>query len=125
MAQAKYSIMVPKVDNLGNPLVNLAEYAHHHLFYGPLKIEGSYVDPNKLGQWRDSDPEPHDILVTVAEDNPEMDSQIKHLAVQIADVANQWGLFIMKEGKNGIQSWTVSNPSYRDGQPAEQLAIAQ
>lgn len=122
MAQAKYSIMIPKVDNLGNPLTNIAAAAHHFLFYGPLKVEGSYIDPNKQGNWRDTEPEPHDILVTVAEDSPEMDSQMKQLAAHVAEVANQWGIFVMKEGKNGIQSWTVANSSYREGEPAEDIA---
>lgn len=123
--QAKYQIMVPKVDNLGNALKSLAEAAHTHLFYGPLKVEGSYVDANKIGQWRDESPEPHDILVTYAEDNPEMDSQMKLLAAQIAEVANQWGIFVTKEGKSGVQTWTVSNSAYQPGQPAEEIALAQ
>ncbi len=123
--QAKYGIMIPKVDNLGNQLTSLAEVAHHHLFYGPLKVEGSYIDPDKLGQWRDESPEPHDILVVYAEDHPEMDSQMKLLASQIAEVANQWGIFVTKEGKSGIQSWIVDNPGFRPGEPAEDLALAQ
>jgi hypothetical protein len=125
MAQAKYSVMIPKVDNLGNPLTDLAAAAHHELFYGPLKVEGSYVDPDKRGHWRDEEPEPHDILVVVAEDEPMMDGQIKQLAIHIAEVANQWGIFVMKEGKSGVNSWVVNNPMYREGEPAEEVALQQ
>ena len=125
MAQAKYSILVPRVDNQGNELRDIAAAAHHYLFYGPLKVEGSFIEPNKIGHWRDAPAEPHDALVTYAEDSPEMDSQMKQLAAHVADVANQWGIFIAKEGKNGIQTWVINNPQYRDGEPAEDIALAE
>lgn len=125
MAQAKYSLMIPKVDNLGNPLRNVAEAAHHFLYYGPLQVEGSYIDPNKVGQWRDDGPEPHDILVTYAEDNPMMDSQMKALAVEVGEACNQWGIFVTKEGAKGVFTWTISNPRYRPGEPALPVALEQ
>lgn len=117
--------MIPKLDNLGNPLVRVADYAHDFLFNGPLQVEGSYVDPDKMGHWRDSDPEPHDILVTYAEDTPEMDSEIKRLAHELGETCNQWGIFITKEGKSGIQSWVVNNTQFRPGEPAIPEALAQ
>jgi hypothetical protein len=70
-------------------------------------------------------PEPHDLLVTYAEDEPQMDSQIKQLAAHVADVANQWGIFCTKEGKSGVNTWTISNPLYREGESAEPIALAQ
>ncbi len=126
MAQAKYSIMIPKADNLGNPLRDdFAHHCHDVLFQGPLKVEGSFVDPDKMGFWRDDAPEPHDILTTYAEDSPQMDSEMKRLAMQIADAANQWGIFIAKEGKSGVQSWVVNNNQFRQGEPAIPEALAQ
>lgn len=123
--QAKYSIMIPKIDNLGNPLVSLADYAHDFLFQGPMKVEGSFVDPNKMGHWRDSEPEPHDVLVTFAEDTPQMDSELKRLAHHVAEAANQWGIFVTKEGKSGVQSWVINNARFREGEPAIPEALAQ
>jgi hypothetical protein len=120
--QAKYMIMVPRVDNLGNPLTDIAAAAHRFLFYGPLKVEGSYIDPGKRGNWRDDDPEEYDHLITFAEDTPQMDSEMKQLAAEIADAANQWGIFMTKEGGGNIVSWTVPNPVYREGEPALDVA---
>lgn len=116
--------MIPKVDNLGNELTDIASAAHHYLFYGPLKVEGSYIDPDKKGHWRDDQTQPHDQLVTFAEESPEMDSAMKQLAAYVGEVANQWGIFVVKEGKQGIQTWTVPNSMYRQGEPAETVALS-
>lgn len=123
MAEAKYVIMIPTTDNQGNKLVDLATAAHHWLFYGPLKVQGSYIDPGKKGNWRDNPQEIMDHLVTFAEDAPEMDSHIKQLAVHVAQVANQWGIFVTKESKQGPQSWVIDNPGFVDGQGADQSSI--
>lgn len=120
--QAKYMIMIPKVDNLGNPLTNIASAAHRYLFYGPLNVEGSYIDPGKEGNWRDDEPETYDHLITFAEDTPQMDSQIKQLAAEIAEAANQWGVFMTKEGGGNVKSWNIANPMYREGEPALDVA---
>ena len=119
MADAKYTLMIPIRDNLGNNLGDIATAAHHWLFYGPgPKVEGSYIEGPKRGNWRDDPQEEFNHLITVAEDTPEMDSTIKQLALHIAHAANQWGLFCIKEGKDGIQKWTVPNSDYQEGVPA-------
>lgn len=120
---ARYMIMVPTVDNLGNQLVNVAAYAHQFLFQN-FNNQGSWIDPGKVGMWRDDAPEKFDHLVTVAEETPEMDSAIKQLAAYVADVCNQWGVLCIKEGKNGPVRWEISNPEYKPGQPAEEIALA-
>jgi hypothetical protein len=118
--QAKYTVLIPKKDNLGNPLGDIATAAHHWLRYGPAPgHQGSFIHRNVQGNWRDDAPEDFDHLVTVAEDTPEFDSHIKQLAHHIADSANQWGVFVMKEGKGGVQSWVIDNRNYRDGEPSE------
>lgn len=125
MAQAKYTVMVPLKDNLGQQLKDLATAGHHWLFLGPgPKVEGTYIEGPKKGNWRDNPQEEFNHLVTVAEDTPEMDSTVKQLAAHIADVANQWGIFVMKEGKNGIQSWTIPNNKYVEGQGADSDMLA-
>jgi hypothetical protein len=49
-----------------------------------------------------------------------MDSHIKQLAHHVGESANQWGVFVMKEGgKSGIQSWIINNRAYREGEPSE------
>jgi hypothetical protein len=120
MAQARYTVMIPQKDNLGNNLGDVASAAHHWLRYGPAPShQGSFIHRNIQGNWRDDEPELFDHLVTVAEDHPEMDSHIKQLAAHVGDATNQWGVFVMKEGKSGIQSWVIDNPNYAHGEPAE------
>lgn len=121
MGQAKYNVMIPTVDNLGNKLVDIAGAAHTFLFYQGM-ADGSWIETGQRGHWRDDEPEPHETLVTIQEDTPEMDGVIKQLAVHIAEVANQWGIHVYKEGKNGIKSWVINNSHYREGEPAEAIA---
>ena len=114
MAQAKYTLMIPLNDNLGNELQDIATAAHQYLFESG-KVEGTYIEGPKKGNWRDDPQELFEHLITVADDTPEMDSTIKHLALVIARAANQWGVFCTKEGKNGIESWTIQNKDAHDG----------
>lgn len=124
-SQAKYTIMIPVKDNLGNPLGDIATAAHQWLWQATGN-EGSYIEGPKRGNWRDDPQEEFNHLITVAQDTPEMDSHIKQLAMEIARGANQWGVFVTKEGgKAGIQSWVIDNPQYQKGQPAEIAGVAQ
>lgn len=120
-AQAKYTVMIPQKDNLGNDLGDVASAAHHWLFYAPKgpKVEASFIHRNIDGNWRDDPQETFDHLVTFAEDHPEMDSHVKQLAAHVGQATNQWGVFVMKEGKNGPQSWVIPNNDYAHGAPAE------
>jgi hypothetical protein len=123
MAAAKYSIAIPKHDALGNPLKDIASVAHHYLYYGPIRTEGAYVDPDKLGHWLDDKPQAQDMLVAHAEDNPETDSLFKQLAHHVGEVVNRPQIFVTKEGKNGLKTWTIANSQYQEGQPASQSAL--
>jgi hypothetical protein len=117
--QAKFTIMIPQRDNLGNHLGDVATAAHHWLFYGNgPKVHGSFIHRNLDGNWRDDPQEKFDHLVTIADDHPELDSHMKQLASHVADAANQWGVSVIKEGKNGPQLWIVDNPGYQEGRPA-------
>lgn len=115
--------MIPLVDNVGNDLAPIADYAHQVLVNAGM-VDGSWVDPGQRGLWLDQPAEPHETLNTIQEDSPDMDSFIKQTAKQIAELANQWGIFVHKQGKQGIQSWTIDNPSYREGEPADAVALA-
>lgn len=122
---AKYRIAIPKVDNFGNPLRNIAGAAHTYLFYGPLHIERSWTEKGIQGNWRDDPDETYDHLIAVAQESPQMDSSMKQLAVHIGEACNQWGIFVLKEGKNGPTPWTVRNPNYRPNEPADPVALEQ
>lgn len=119
--QAKYVVMIPQRDNLGNDLGDVATAAHHWLTYGPgPKIEGSFIHRNIDGNWRDHPRETFDHLITYAQDTPEMDSHVKQLAAHVAEHGNQWGVMVAKEGgKKGVDSWIIPNPQYRDGESAQ------
>jgi hypothetical protein len=116
--QAKYTVMIPVKDNQGNPLGNISTAAHEWL-YRATGHKGTYITGPHRGNWGDDPQEEFEHLIAVAEDSPEMDSHIKQLAAEIARGANQWGLFCMKEGKNGVQSWVVENPEYQEGEHSE------
>lgn len=123
-AQAKYTILIPTRDNLGNPLGDIATAAHQWLWQATGQ-EGSYIEGPKRGNWRDHPQEEFEHLITIAPDSPYMDSSVKQLAVEIARGANQWGIFVTKEGAGGIQNWTMDNPEYQEGQPSEIGQIVQ
>lgn len=120
-AQAKFTIMCPQKDNIGNHLGDIATAAHHWLHYGPgPKVDGSFIHRSIEGNWRDDPQEKMDHLITVSDDHPEMDSHIKQLAHHIAQAANQWAVCVLKEGgKSGFQKWLIDNPQYKEGEPAE------
>jgi hypothetical protein len=117
--RSKYTVQIPVKDNLGQPLKDIATAAHHYLHNGPIKNVGSKIYRNVEGNWRDDPQERFDDLILVVDDTPEMDSAVKQLAVHIADVANQWGVYVTKEGKNGIQDWVMPPPQFRKGEGAD------
>lgn len=110
--------MIPVRDNLGNDLGDIATAAHQWLWQSTGN-EGSYIEGPKRGNWRDDPQEEFNHLITVAPDTPEMDSHVKQLAQEVARGANQWGVFVTKEGKQGIQSWVIDNKDYKHGEPSE------
>lgn len=120
--QARYAIHVPTTDNLGQPLRDLAQAAHEHLFRNGA-VEGSYIERGKVGNWRDYAPEIMDHLVTFAEDTPETDSHLKQAAQHIGQLANQEAVSVEKHGKDGPMLWIVDNPQWQEGQGAHPSAI--
>lgn len=95
MAKAKYTVMIP------NDAPNVAVAAHHFLSYGPARIDAATVQHGI----------PNDSLVVYAEESPEMDSQMKQLAVFVGEIANAQAITVVKEGKS-IATWTMRNPHY-------------
>lgn len=116
---AKYTVQIPTHDNLGNPLGNISTAAHEWLWRA-TGVQGTQIHGPIRGNWRDHGEETYELLTSYAPDTPEMDSHVKQLAQEIARGANQWGVFVTKEGgKSGVQSWVIENPHYVEGQPAE------
>lgn len=126
MALAKYTIQIPTSDNEGNALKDLATAAQESLWrYAPkARIEGARVVRGVEGFWHgEADAGTFDDLVVFAEDSPEIDSTVKELAVHVCEVANQWGIFVMKEGSSAPITWTMTSPN-ADGQgPADPVAL--
>jgi hypothetical protein len=116
MADAKYSMMIPEVDNFGNQLTDVSAIAH-----GALQgiTEGSFTTPGQMGRWQDGDPEPHSTFTVIIEDNPMHDSIFKEAAQKIGTLTNQEAILAYKEGKNGIQKWVLYNPNYQEDAPAD------
>lgn len=127
MALAKYIIQIPTTDNVGNKLKDLAVAAHESLYrYSPVQgIQGSRIRRGIQGQWADDAPEVYDDLEVYADDSPEVDSTMKQLAVHVAELANQWGVMVFKEGEGAPKAWQMESPN-ADGQgPADPDAIAE
>lgn len=128
MALAKYIVQIPTHDNEGNRLVDLAQVAHESLFrYAPNQnsIQGSRVRYGIGGHWRDDPQEMFNDLEVYAEDTPELDSIVKQLAVHVAEVANQWGVMVFKEGDGAPKAWQMTAPGAPGEGPADPVAIAE
>lgn len=124
---AEYTIQIPQSDNEGNPLVDLATPAQESLWrYAPkARIEGARVTRNVEGFWHgEADPGLFDDLVVIGEDSPELDSTIKQLGVHICELANQWGIFIIKKGGGNVVTWTVTSPNVTGEGPGDPAALA-
>jgi hypothetical protein len=122
MPQARFLIMIPTHDNLGQKLQDLATVAHEWL-YRSAGIKGSRIEGPSRGNWADDPQETFYHLVTVTDDTPENDSYVKQLAVHIGELANQWAVHVEKDTSKQIQEWNISNPNYEDGAGADPKVV--
>ena len=121
MPQARYTLFVPTSDDQGSPLRQLAEHVHRHL-RDVLPRAVIHLEPaRQMSHGRM--PEQHEGVVILADDNPITDSRIKQIAAQTAEVANRWGVVVVKEGKQGVRTWEITNQNHQPGHPAEHLAL--
>ena len=127
MALAKYIIQIPTHDNDGNLLKDIASAAHESLFrYAPnVNIEGTRIRRGIQGNWRDNPAEQFDDLEVYADDAPEMDSTMKELATHVAEIANQWGVMVFKEGDGAPKAWEMNAPGVTGEGPADPAFIAE
>jgi hypothetical protein len=122
VATARYEVLIPKVDNLGSPLRDLASPALAYITQA-LQVTTAHIELGRSVYWGGRT-EPFDALVFTAEDNPQADSSAKQLGAYIGDVANQDVILVSKDGKAGLQSWPIKNNQYRPGETAEPTALA-
>lgn len=120
--EAKYEILVPKTDHMGNPLVDLSSHALHHITKS-LQLNHAHIESNRRVHWNGKE-EPFDALVFHSEDHPHVDSHAKQLAAYLGEVANQDVVVVSKQGANGIQTWPVANNQFNPAAPADSYMLA-
>lgn len=108
---ARYTVLIPTEDELQQPL-QLAAAALQYINDGHIKCETANVQHGR----------PYDSLVIWAEDNPENDSKIKHLAIYLAEIANTPRITVSKESKTN-RTWHLNNANYKEGFGADSLAL--
>lgn len=109
---AKYSLLIPANDELGQPL-RVAEAVYHHLVMD-LGVTAATIHRGF----------PYDTLVAWAEESPEMDSTFKQLGVYVGEVANVPVVTVTKAGKQ-TAAWSMRNPHYRPQTGGEASAVTQ
>jgi hypothetical protein len=118
MQEARYTILVPQTDDIGNALKDLSGYVRTSLEKALPRAtvwqEGS----------RSKGFESYGTVVLIAPETPEVDSHVKQMAHYVGEAANRWGVTCFKEGKQGIKTWQIQNASYRADEPADPIAIA-
>lgn len=124
---AEYTLQIPKFDNEGNALKDLASAAQESLWrYAPqARVEGARVTRNVEGFWHGQQDSTFDDLTVIGEDSPELDSTIKQLGVHLVELANQWGLYIIKKGGGNVVTWTVTSPNASGEGPADPDALLE
>lgn len=108
MAKAHYTIHIP------NHARQIGIAAHHYLTNGPIRGVGAAT--LQFGH-------PHDSLVVVGDESPELDSHMKQTGTFIGDVANAPYIDVIKHGKN-IAHWQMLNPHYQQQAVAQPAAFA-
>jgi hypothetical protein len=120
VAQAKYTLYLPTHDEQGNVLKNLSEHVLHYL-RTTLPRSVIHIEPPRPVT-QGGEPSFHRAVVIMADDHPISDSHIKQVGQHVAEVANVATIIGVKEGKQGVKTWELSNPHHVPGAPSEALA---
>jgi len=123
VAQAKYTLYVPTHDGQGNMLKNISEHVLHYL-QQTLPRSVIHIEPPRPVT-QGGEPSFHRAVVVMTDDHPISDSHIKQVGAHVAEIANAESIAGVKEGKQGVKTWEISNPHHVPGAPAESLAHAQ
>lgn len=121
--QAEYEVLIPRSDNLGNPLKDLGKYAHDYMNQAVV-LSKAHIDTGRRVFWEGRE-EPFDALIFIAQDEPKTDSTVKQLAAFLGEVANQDLVLVSKNGKQGVQAWPIKNNKYVPGQAADSSVLLQ
>lgn len=95
MAKAKYTIFVPSKGNA-------ARAVRQYMETGPVRVETSQIVSG----------EPYDAVTAYADDSPEADSHFKQMATLTAQAVNEQLITVVKESKQGVQTWQMRNNQY-------------
>lgn len=105
MAKAKYTIYVP---SQGNAALAVRKYIES----GPVTADVPRIVAG----------DPYDAVTAFAEDTPETDSHFKQIGTLAAEAINEPALTVVKESKQGVQTWQMRNPHYAPVSVHDELA---
>ena len=105
MAKAKYTVYVPSE---GNTALAVRKYMET----GPLTTDVARIVSG----------DPYDAVTAFAEDTPETDSHFKQMGTLAAEAINAPVLTVVKESKQGVQTWQMRNPHYAPVSVHDELA---
>ncbi len=106
MAQARYTIFIPKTGLSGEALPDIAQAAHHYLSLGHAPVEHAYLDRDKHGTFG-GHTGPHDFITMHGEDSPEVDGHVKQLATFIGEMTKHPVTHATKDSKSGTAHWPI------------------
>jgi hypothetical protein len=106
VAQARYTIFIPKTGLQGEALPDIAQAAHHYLSLGHAPVENTYIDRDRHGTFG-GHTGPHDLVVMHGEDTPETDGHVKQLATFVGDLTRHPVTHATKDSKGGVNHWTI------------------
>ena len=105
MAKAKYTVYVPSKGH--------AAYAvRKYIESGPVTADVPRIVAG----------DPYDAVTAFAEDTPENDSHFKQMGTLAAEAINAPLLTVVKESKQGVQTWQMRNPHYAPASVHDELA---
>jgi hypothetical protein len=105
MATAKYTVLIPELTEVQG----ISKAVYDYLVNGPINVSAAVIVPGY----------PNDAVISYAEEIPEIDSHFKQLGTYIAEAINAEFAVVVKEGKSGVQTWTMRNKQYAPNVHAE------
>lgn len=111
--KSRYTLDVPTVDTLGNPLEDISARVHGHLRDRGIDEDAYVTGPHRVLRGQASIPTEH--FVTYLDDSPENDSQMKEVAKYVAGVSNHPHGVVVKDSSQGSQVFKINNPIHKPG----------
>lgn len=105
MAKAKYTVYVPAGGNVSRAV-------RRYIESGIVPVETSQITSGQ----------PWDAVTAYADDSPETDSHFKQIGTYTGEAANAQVVTVIKESKQGIQTWQMRNHNYSPQSVHEDLS---